>query len=381
MNWNDQATMMMNAWTEGQKQLWQNWNNWVQSAPAAYADMTKPWRDMMEQSLQSWNPDASPTAKNTAQKLFANQDIWMRFFEFSTNAWKNMAPKVESGEDWAKMMADYSTQLREQLLQFPQRMFQAAQNSTNLWQLYLDQAQTLSQPWMKIMQQAPQGFASGANGTPLHELSGLYRDIYEQTFGQWLQSPTFGLTREINDKLFKAINAQHRVNQTAFDYQVIVIDTWVQAFEAWMNKLVSLAKEGKTINTLRELITLWNEVAEGVFLNVFNSEKYIRVQGDFLNAQMAYRIQKREVVELLLQMNDLPTRNEVDEAHRHIYEQNKEIKALKKTVAAYQREMEETHQTINALRQEVQELADVIIKKTSRKRKSASKQTTAEAAE
>ena len=100
-------------------------------------------------------------------------------------------------------------------------------------------------------------------------------------------------------KLFKAINAQNRVNQSAFDYQVIVIDTWVQAFEAWMNKLVFLAKEGKTINTLRELITLWNEVAEGVFLNVFHSEKYIRVQGDFLNAQMQYRIQKREVVELL----------------------------------------------------------------------------------
>ena len=41
-------------------------------------------------------------------------------------------------------------------------------------------------------------------------------------------------------------------------------------------------------------------------------------------------------MEVFLKMNDVPTRSEVDEVHRSIYEMRKEIKSLKKAVAESQ---------------------------------------------
>lgn len=368
MNWNNQATTMMNAWAEGQKQLLQNWNTWAQNSPAPYSTMTKPWRDMMAQGLQNWPSESSETAKHTAQKLFANQDIWMRFFEFSTNAWQSMMPNVAEGEEWEKVIANSTNKLRQEMLQYPEKMLQAAQNATHLWQMSLTQMQTFSQPWMSMMQQTPDFFNGNPSAVKMNDISGLYFNVYEETFGRWLQSPTFGLTREINDKIFKAVKARNVLDQSTFDYQLVVIETWVQAFEAWMKKLAALAQEGQTITTLRELITQWNDVADEVFLKAFKSERYIRTQGAYLNAQMAYQIEKREVVDFLLEMNDLPTRNEIDEAHRHIYEQNRDIKALKKTVAAYQKDMD-------ALRAEMAQLAEEMKKKANKRRRSKSSTT------
>lgn len=37
----------------------------------------------------------------------------------------------------------------------------------------------------------------------LSELYNLYWDIYEKTFGSFLQSPSLGYTREFNNKLLK----------------------------------------------------------------------------------------------------------------------------------------------------------------------------------
>ena len=42
-------------------------------------------------------------------------------------------------------------------------------------------------------------------------------------------------------------------------------------------------------------------------------------------------------MEVFLKMNDLPTRSEVDEIHRNVYELRKEIKSLKKALAESQR--------------------------------------------
>jgi polyhydroxyalkanoate synthesis regulator phasin len=104
-----------------------------------------------------------------------------------------------------------------------------------------------------------------------------------------------------------------------------------------------------------------------VFIEVFRSEKYIRIQGRLLNTAMAYRIHQREIVELFLKIGDMPTRSEVDEAHRNIYEQRKEMKALKKALVEMstslkqqervsQSEIDEARRNIDELRQEVQAL-------------------------
>ena len=97
------------------------------------------------------------------------------------------------------------------------------------------------------------------------------------------------------------------------------------------------AEQGEMIGSVRDLLLLWGQVADRVFIDTFRTDEFIQIQGQFLQAAMTYRIQQREIAEASLSLYDLPTRSEVDEAHRNIYELRKEVKALKKALADLQK--------------------------------------------
>jgi class III poly(R)-hydroxyalkanoic acid synthase PhaE subunit len=92
------------------------------------------------------------------------------------------------------------------------------------------------------------------------------------------------------------------------------------------------AEQGKPIESLRELMRLWLSAADQSFDRMFRTESYADVQGRFVTKTMQYRIEEQKVVEELLKATYVPTRSEMDEAHRNVYELRKEVKALKKAL-------------------------------------------------
>jgi hypothetical protein len=67
------------------------------------------------------------------------------------------------------------------------------------------------------------------------------------------------------------------------------------------------------------------------FAQTFCSEDALEAQGNVLNSAVTYRLYPQQLMEVFLKMNDLPSRSEVDEIHRSLYELRKEIKSLKKS--------------------------------------------------
>jgi class III poly(R)-hydroxyalkanoic acid synthase PhaE subunit len=108
----------------------------------------------------------------------------------------------------------------------------------------------------------------------------------------------------------------------------------VDAFAAFMQKLLEMAKRGEPIESQQKLLSLWVEVADAEFLKLFHSEHYAAVQSRYVNSSMALRRQQRELIEVLLRMNDMPTQSALDEAHHNIFLLRKEVKALQKAVHA-----------------------------------------------
>ncbi len=78
---------------------------------------------------------------------------------------------------------------------------------------------------------------------------------------------------------------------------------------------------------------VWSSIFDRVFAQTFRSNDTLQIRGKLLNAAATYRLHQHQLMEVFLKMNDLPTRSEVDEVHRSIYEMRKEIKSLKKAVA------------------------------------------------
>jgi class III poly(R)-hydroxyalkanoic acid synthase PhaE subunit len=343
--------------------MWENWYNLARNAPPP---LFQPDFKLAAQDFASWTANAEPTVKSVAEHLITTQKTFIQLLEFLTSAWQAMAAKVASGEEWQDILNTYADQLRQQLLQSPEKTARLTQDLGELWRLYLEEWNKLTQPWLRSSQLAEGhlGQAIIGNGSALIDLTNLYWDAYERSFGRLLESPSMGYTRELNEKLLKGFDIWRDFRQASFEYQVVLADTWVKAFVRIIEELASLAEKDQPIKSLRELAVLWNNVADPVFIEVFRSEKFIHVQGRLLSTAMTFRIHQREISELFFRMTDIPTRTEVDEAHQKIYEQRKELKALKKALAEItttpSKELDEARRNIDELRQEVKALKEAL---------------------
>jgi len=176
------------------------------------------------------------------------------------------------------------------------------------------------------------GQAATGDGSAVIKLTNLYWDAYERTFGRLLESPSLGHTRELTQDLLKGFDAWVDSRRAILEYQSGLAEGWTQAFEQFVRKLVSLAEKGEKIQSLVQLLNLWIDVIEGVFTTRFRSEDYLQKQSRLVNTVMAYRLIEREIVEAFLKTSHLPSRSELDEAYRRIYELRREVKELKKSL-------------------------------------------------
>ncbi|NJN67495.1 MAG: class III poly(R)-hydroxyalkanoic acid synthase subunit PhaE [Chloroflexaceae bacterium] len=214
----------------------------------------------------------------------------------------------------------------------------------DLWRLYMGHLQTVAQPWMKSWQQTPGhlGVAmAGEGGSELIDLTRLYWNAYDQTMGSITGMPGVGFTRELEEKLAKGFASWQQAVQAMNEYQLLMADAWSGVHEQVLREMMTLAEQGKPIQSIRDLVKLWTGAADKSFDEIFRSEKYAQVQGAFVRTYMEYRIHEQQIVDEMMKYSHIPTRTEMDEAHRNIYELRREVKALKKAL----RETEATNGT------------------------------------
>ncbi len=341
MSWNEQVDSMVGMWSEAQKNMWESWYNMARSAPTSmtsYTGMLDQWRKLAEQSVDAWTSEAEPVSRRMSHQLLSSQSTMMRFLDLTSRAWKAIMPRVQDGQDWQVVMNEYSEQLRKQLMPDASAFSQASQDVGELWTLYLQEMQALSRPWLASVQRSPfhigEAMTGSGSGSELIEMTNLYWDAFERTFGRLLNSPGLGFTREINETVARAFDAWLDFRRISIEYQGVLAGAWTNVFEGVMLNLVERSENDKPITNVRELIRLWTDTADTSLEKIFRSEDYVRIQGQLMDTAMNYRVREQEVVELMMKSGYVPTRSEVDEAHRNIYELRKEVRALKKVLKA-----------------------------------------------
>jgi class III poly(R)-hydroxyalkanoic acid synthase PhaE subunit len=346
MDWAEYTKSMTEAWTEAQKTLWETWAKAMAAKPKSASgspEVTDLWSQIAQQNMEAWQEGAAPIAKATAEQFFTVQETSIRFLEFSARLWEAMGPQIQAGEDWSSTFEKNMEQFRERWIQFPEIAKGTVDDINSLWAHYLQQWQRFGQPWGLAMQRTPDFMARMMTGdsTAYIGLSNLYREAYQGTFARLVASPGLGMTREFNEKFQLGFDAWVSWQLATLEYQGVLGEIWDRAFNQFQEDVLSLAEKGEKIETLRDFVLLWTRGAEQVFTDAFQTESYVLAQGQMLNAAMAYRVHEREIIEVFLKLYDLPTRSELDETHRRIYELRKEIKALRKETEALKKTIAE----------------------------------------
>jgi len=336
-----QPVGMMESWMEAQRSMWQAWADLVSNntkKTPAFADIAEEWQKISMQSIQAWSSATDPIARSVAEQFVSSQGIALRFLDFSARAFETVAPKMKSGEDWQKALNDVMEEFRRRWTNIPQDAAAMSRDVESMWKLYMDQWQAFGQPWENVWTRAPSlwGRAMTGDSSALFELTDVYHSAYRQTLGRLATSPNLGMTREFNARLLEGFDAFTAANLAMAEYQAVVTEIWEAAFKQFSEDMAQLVEDGKKIENVRNLVKFWTRSAENVFLEAFRTERYTLAQGKLLNANMQYRICQRRIVEKYLEAFDMPTRSEVDEAHKRIYELRKEVKALKKQMKQMQ---------------------------------------------
>lgn len=362
MQWDEAQQAAFNGWFRTPQKAWENWWDLVAgstpnghvpaaAAPAPAFDfwqgLTEQWRTTMEQSLNAFSPDLAESARTAMAQFIMGQGHAEQLMKMATDAWQAIQQHSSSPADWQQAVERYLEQQRQAMARLNEQAANASQSfqkSGELWQIYGAEVQKFAEPWLALWTQLPQQMAmmaqpnaAGATNAnpfvaPLSAMSNLYWETYNQSLGRLVNMPSLGLMREFNEKVNRGFTLWQENQQANQRYQLLLGEGLIQAFEAFMQRLFTLAQAGRTVDSQRKLLELWVEVADEQFLKLFHSERYAEAQSQYVNSSMALRSQQRELMEILLRMNDLPTRSDLDEAHHNIYLLRQEVKALKKVV-------------------------------------------------
>jgi class III poly(R)-hydroxyalkanoic acid synthase PhaE subunit len=218
-----------------------------------------------------------------------------------------------------------------------------------LWRSFTGEWGPLLKPWMASMNQMMSGHfgegmlggSSGLNKLLSFEADGFSRlfDLEasrEMAFDRLSDIPLLGSSREQNAKILRMFDAFVDLQKVNAKYRVVLARAMEQAVEETMAKLAEMAQKGEQIHAVKDLTKLWLNVADGVFTKMYAAEDYVTLQHEMSAAGMKFRIEQRQVVEMVLETLGMPTRTELDDAYRSLYEVRKEVKALKKALKEIQ---------------------------------------------
>ena len=222
------------------------------------------------------------------------------------------------------------------------------------------QFQATAAPWLERIAQLATQFAgrdaspqaiAGAwrealGADPLGQMFGAMRRAGAEDWAAWLQRlqsgvtgaegggrdafslPTFGLMREHQERWQQAARAFADYRQSQQAFESLLMQASSEAFGIFERKLGD-RDPATPIETPRELFDLWIDAAEEAYAEVALSPAFRKAYADMVAGQMRLRQAVQREIEQVCRTLDLPTRTELDGAHRKIADLERALRRLR----------------------------------------------------
>lgn len=153
-------------------------------------------------------------------------------------------------------------------------------------------------------------------------------ETLQRQFGPWLQSPAFGPGREHQARWQALLRAQQDYQAHSRDYVDQIKQALDDAFTLFEQRLADHEQPGNQLTSARAMFDLWIDAAEEAYAKVALSEPFQAVYASLGNAQMRLRAAAQQEIERLTESFGLPTRTEMDAAHRRIAELERLVRRM-----------------------------------------------------
>ncbi|WP_027080314.1 class III poly(R)-hydroxyalkanoic acid synthase subunit PhaE [Luteimonas mephitis] len=145
----------------------------------------------------------------------------------------------------------------------------------------------------------------------------------------WLRTPTFGFTREHQQRWQQLGLAMADYRKCTQAYDELMRKATQDAFAVFEDKLAEREEPGRQVQSARALFDLWVDAAEDAYAKIALSHEFRDVYGKLVDAQMRLRGGVQREVEQASALFGMPTRTELDGAHRKIVELERQVRRLR----------------------------------------------------
>ncbi|GAB4351553.1 MAG: class III poly(R)-hydroxyalkanoic acid synthase subunit PhaE [Gammaproteobacteria bacterium] len=306
-------------WDHALEQAWGAWRAYFDSASASSrSDPHRLWQIWSEGLERLWQGQA-PALHGTSQEVFnrlLDQGKGFFFLSFRMlQAFEQMERVAEQGGEWKPVLRKAIDEAQEQLRQWSG----ASVGQAALWGLPAEMWERLAASlalapgyWEKMFS------GGGRNETDLRNQGGA--------LSEW---PALGATREWQLHWKEGLSRSEAWREAWQRYAAKLVEVGVLALDYLYERLVEAGETGRPLTTLRQLYDLWVDCAEEAHAEIAGTPDFGRIQADVINKAVALKRHLQQTVEQTAKACDLPTRSEMDAAHRAIKELREALFSLR----------------------------------------------------
>lgn len=288
--------------------------------PAAEA---MPFDAMARQAWSQWGEwmrqAAAPAQPQQAPNPFEDALAWW------TRAAQGMQPAPQAGDAlhrWDQQARGWMAGMQQVATQFAGRDADAGEIATAWKQAMSGAFDPMRQPF------------GGIDMAQWMQQAAPWLGTWQQDARQWMQMPAFSFAREHTERMQRLAQAQVDFQGDSAAYVQLMGQALQDAFTRFEAKLRERSAPGRQLTSARALFDLWIDAAEEAYADVAISPAFREAYGSHVNAQMRLKAAVDGEVERATAALGMPTRTEVDAAHRKVVMLEREVRRLRDAVQA-----------------------------------------------
>ena len=155
-------------------------------------------------------------------------------------------------------------------------------------------------------------------------------EMMDQVFRKLVNGPEFADIGMLEKKMMKSGQDWQAFQDASHRYQEVISSAWLRAYQHFSDEFMD-QMQSENISS-EETLKRWLSIADEEMVKTLRSDEFLAAQRQLFSTGTAYKLKYREFAEMWCENHTIPTRSEVDDLHKVIYELRREVRALKRKV-------------------------------------------------
>jgi poly[(R)-3-hydroxyalkanoate] polymerase subunit PhaE len=152
----------------------------------------------------------------------------------------------------------------------------------------------------------------------------------DATIEHLVEGPSYATLWTLDRKILKAQKLRGEWAKDLAAYQLLMHGAWNEAVKRFVRNINDT--QGTPITSWRELTDVWVETANETLVETHRTPNFLEAQRRLTRSGAECRLQEREIAEAFCELQQTPTRTEMDEVQREVYELRRRLRTLERSL-------------------------------------------------